>query len=75
MSSDGRIVVAVLLILVSVITLLGSGCGFIIAVLSPGGSIAGYACCAIGLTLTILLWAWVIRMLRRKNQDPFKEVR
>ena len=66
---------AVLLIIVSVITLLGSGCGFLIAVLSPSDSTAGYACCAIGFTLTILLWAVVIRMLRRKNQDPFSEVK
>lgn len=75
MSSGERGCLAALLILVSVITLLGSGCGLLVAIHDASAPTAGYLCCAIGLALTILLWAWVIRMLRRRNKDPLKEAR
>jgi hypothetical protein len=75
MSSNERGCLIAFLILVSLITLLGSVCGLGVAVGSHSEAAAGYTCCAIGLTLTILVWVWIIRMWKPRKQDSSQEVR
>jgi hypothetical protein len=75
MSSGERGCLAALLIVVSLITLLGAGCGLLVGVGSHGSASAGYVCCVIGFTLTILLWVGVTRVLKPRKQNTSQEVK